>query len=196
MLLSAAFNRLQINSTVPQPEKLLSRDVPQQKKQKSQRQEGGRKTLKQSRCLKTERWTMKQVSHYPIDTEQGLSVIQRGKSAAPVKIINLILDWHNCVIWHRGLLPANHGRLLADFLFIHQRWIPKAMMQANTPRVCSSSGFISILKRWIQLQFISNQHSSLWAQGVSVTKSAHSARMLNASQNERGLCTFWWIFLY
>lgn len=109
---------------------------------------GGKKALKQSQRFKTKRWSMKQLSYYPTDREQSLSMIQCLKkntknSDAPVKVIHHILDWHNCVIWHGGLLPANHSWLLAGFLFIHQCWIPEAMMQARTPRVCFCSRAIS-----------------------------------------------------
>lgn len=102
------------------------------------------------------------MSYYPTDIEQRLSVVHCIKKTknidAPVKVINHILDWHNCVIWHGGLLPANHSRLLAGFLFIHQGWIPKAMMQARTPPVCfcsrsiSNNGFSSVnLKQELKL---------------------------------------------
>lgn len=148
-----------INNPALQPKQRLWRHEPKPKNTNLIRGRG--KSLKNRAGvskLKDEPWSNCLIIQ---QTESNISVWGRKTAPAPpqknsdvpVKVITHIFDWHNCVIWHGGLLPANLSRLLAGFLFIHQCWIPKVTMQARIPCVCfcsrciSNDGFSSVHRK-------------------------------------------------
>lgn len=86
---------------------------------------GGKKALKQSQRFKTKRWSMKQLSYYPTDREQSLSMIQCLK-----KIKKYKKQWCSCQSnpsyfgltqlrdLTRGFITCQ-SQLAACWLFVH-----------------------------------------------------------------------------